>query len=317
MRRIVRRYIVKAPVFWRGVFVILLLVVLESVSCTKGPDKDSGAKEETILEIPPSREEVIPPEPFEPASDEVGRDIVSAQNAKVDPPDEADCAPPDNQQEKPRVAIIIDDMGNQSRLGEQFLALDMNLSFSFLPHAPFTRELEEQAWVKGHDILVHMPMEPRDPQWDPGQGTLYVDDSAENLALSVQTNLALVPHAIGVNNHMGSRFTEDRPAMYQFLRLVRDERLFFVDSMTSAASIGMDEAQEMGIKTARRHVFLDNVHSPEDICRQLKELITIARKNGGAIGIGHPNEVTLTALDRCRETLLEHVQLVGVHELIQ
>jgi polysaccharide deacetylase 2 family uncharacterized protein YibQ len=268
------------------------------------------------MEISPTDVEAASPALLDTRPEEEGREAPVRTDSTTGPDTES-CASPDDGQEKPRIAIIIDDMGNQRRLAEQLLALDLNLTYSFLPHAPFTQELEEQAWEQGHDILVHMPMEATDPQWDPGPGTLYIADSPEKLALSVRENLALVPHAIGVNNHMGSRFTEDRPAMHRFLRVVGDEGLFFVDSMTSSASTGLDEAREMGIRTARRHVFLDNVHSQEDICRQLKELISIARKKGKGIGIGHPNEATLTALGRCRETLLENVQIVGIHELVE
>jgi polysaccharide deacetylase 2 family uncharacterized protein YibQ len=231
-------------------------------------------------------------------------------------PVDQDCTELAGSQEKPRIAIIIDDMGNQQQIGAQLLDLDMNLTFSFLPYAPFTGELEEDAWARGRDILVHMPMEPKDPQWDPGPDALHVNDSLTQLTLAVEKNVALVPHAIGVNNHMGSQFTEDRFAMHQFLGIIRQKGMFFVDSATSEASIGMEEAHEMGIKTARRHVFLDNSHSQQDICRQLEELIKVAGKNGWAIGIGHSNEATLKALDHCRDRLLQYVRLVGVHELI-
>lgn len=219
--------------------------------------------------------------------------------------------------EKPRVAIIIDDMGNQHQIGEKLLELDLNLSFAFLPYASFTREQANTAWLKGRDILAHMPMEPKDSRWDPGPGALHVDDSMEQLVLSIEKNIALVPHAMGVNNHMGSLFTEDRQAMRYFLEVVRDKKLFFIDSVTSSASIAMQEAMNMGVKTAGRHVFLDNTHNTEDICRQLVALINVARKKGFAIGIGHPGEATLTALIRCRKTLLENVQLVGVNELVK
>ncbi len=299
-----------------GAFALLLMVVFELAACTKGAENESGSVDLDPLRVSRKEAAVVAPLTPEAAFEKPMKDV-AAPSGKSAPQGEEDCAPPDNQQEKPRIAIIIDDMGNRRGLGEQLLALDLNLTFSFLPHAPFTKELEEQAWDKGFDVLVHMPMEARDSQWDPGPGTLYINDSSEKLTSTVRQNLALVPHAIGVNNHMGSRFTEDRPAMHKFLGLIRDEELFFIDSTTSSASIGMEEAHEMGIKTARRHVFLDNVHTQEDICRQLKELIRIARKNGWAIGIGHPNEETLKALIRCRETLLENVRVVGIHELIQ
>jgi len=219
--------------------------------------------------------------------------------------------------EKPRIAVIIDDMGIQQQIGEQLLDLDLNLTFSFLPYAPFTPELEAKAWSGGHDVLVHMPMEPKDPQRDPGPDALYVLDPFELLNAAVEKNLAQVPHAIGVNNHMGSRFTEDRPAMNNFLGMIRQKGMFFVDSGTTAGSVGMAEAHSMGIRAIKRNVFLDNIQSQEDICRQLKEVIRIAQQEGWAVAIGHPNSATLTALSTCREVLLKYVKVVGVHDLIR
>lgn len=230
---------------------------------------------------------------------------------------EADgCAAPDKGKELPRVAIIIDDMGYHRKLGESLLALEMNLTFSFLPHAPFSREQGEQAWQQGHDILVHMPMEPLDPAWDPGPGTLYLADPLEEVARKVAQNLSSVPHALGINNHMGSRYTGDERAMRQFFKLLAGQDLLFVDSGTSSASVAMETARAMGFKSARRNVFLDNVQNQEGICRQLKLLVTEARKRGWAIGIGHPNEATLAALTSCREMLQGQVRLVGIHELV-
>lgn len=221
------------------------------------------------------------------------------------------------QKELPRIAIIIDDMGYHRQIGEDLLGLDLNLTFSFLPHAPFTAEQESLAWQQGHDILVHMPMEPKDSQWDPGPGTLYLDNSSSELSMTIRENLESVPHAIGANNHMGSSFTADRLAMHLFLGQLRKEGLFFVDSLTTPESIGAAEANEMGIKAGSRQVFLDNVQNEDNICRQLKKLIAYARRHGSAIGIGHPNRATFLALTRCREMLLKQVHVVGVHELVQ
>lgn len=228
-----------------------------------------------------------------------------------------DCNGLEQSEDKPGVAIIIDDMGQDQHIGDKLMALDLNLTFSFLPYAPFTPQLEAEAWNRGHDILVHMPMEPKDPQWDPGPGALYVQDSPDKLAEAAENNLARVPHAIGVNNHMGSLFTENRSVMRQFLSMIAGKGMFFIDSVTSGESVGMAEAQEMGIRTAKRNVFLDNIRTQEDICSRLKELICIAREQGGAIGIGHANETTVMALDHCRETLLEYVAVVGIHELVE
>ncbi len=216
----------------------------------------------------------------------------------------------------PRVAIIIDDMGYHRRLGAALLALGMNLTFSFLPHAPETPGQAEQAWRAGHDVLVHMPMEARDPAFNPGPGTLYLKDSPAEIRSLTEENLALVPHAVGMNNHMGSRYTENRPAMHEVLALLRQKGLFYVDSLTTPRSVGMDEARKMGIKTGRRRVFLDNVKTRKDICHQLKLLVAAAKKHGQAIGIGHPDEAMLMALTRCRDHLLRQVRIVGVHELV-
>lgn len=227
---------------------------------------------------------------------------------------ETEPAPEDG---KPKVAIIIDDMGYHQKIGNSLLALDMNLTFSFLPKAPFTLEQEEQAWQQGRDILVHMPMEARDSTWDPGPGALYLHLSPQEIRTAVAENLAAVPHAIGSNNHMGSRFTENREAMHEVLSVLKKRKLFFIDSYTTADSTGLDEARKMSIPTARRHVFLDNVQEQDKICRQLEQLVALAGKNGWAIGIGHPNQATLKALTRCRKQLLESVEIVSVHTLVQ
>lgn len=217
----------------------------------------------------------------------------------------------------PRIAIIIDDMGHHQKMGEELLDLDLNLTFSFLPQAPFTAEQEERAWQMGRDILVHMPMEPQDATLDPGPGALYLDASVESIFVTVGENLGHVPHAIGVNNHMGSKFTADRQAMHDVLLVMREKGLFFVDSLTVSGSLGVDEARKMGIKTGSRHVFLDNNQTQEDICRQLKRLVAYAKKHGEGIGIGHPNRATVDALKMCRELLLKQVQIVGIHELVK
>ncbi len=250
------------------------------------------------------------PEPFpfeEPGSDDP---------APAEPfPDE--CGVMTGTDEKPRIAIIIDDMGYHRQTGNALLDLDLNLTYAFLPYGPFTPDLEQRAWNRGRDILVHMPMEARDPAWDPGPGALYLADPPEARARLVAENLLRVPHAIGSNNHMGSRFTEDREAMDQFLSLLARRGLFFVDSITSSKSVGVESARAMGIRTAGRQVFLDNVQTREDICRQLRLLVKKAFARGWAIGIGHPNEATLTALTRCRSDLLDRVRVVGVRELVR
>jgi uncharacterized protein len=222
---------------------------------------------------------------------------------------------PGNLQDLPPIAIIIDDMGYQQRIGEALLELDLNLTFSFLPEGPFTPALQERAWRKGHDVLLHMPMEAHDPSWNAGEGTLLVADSPEAIARKVERSLAAVPRAVGINNHMGSLFTENREAMVLFLEQLEGRGLIFIDSVTTPRSIAMETARAMGIPSGRRLVFLDNSDSPGDICLQLHELIEQAVRHGGAIAIGHPGEATLDALAGCGAMLSGRVRIVPIRKL--
>lgn len=218
---------------------------------------------------------------------------------------------------RPQVAIIIDDMGYHQMLGERLLALDLNLTYSFLPLAPFTAKQAHIAHEKGSDILVHLPMEPKDPKWNPGNEALYVKDDNGVLQTKTQQLIGAVPHAIGANNHMGSLFSENGEAMQKVLLTLQKNGFFYIDSFTTAHSKGLEEAKRLNIPTNRRHIFLDNDHDPQKICKQIKKLIQLAQKNGSAIGIGHPNKATLTALTHCDKDLLATVDIVGAHNLVQ
>ena len=243
--------------------------------------------------------------------------LVNGMSPHVSLPEPDDCLEPSDREVLPRIAIIIDDMGHHKKMGGELLDLDLNLTFSFLPHAPFTQEQEQRAWQMSRDILVHMPMEPRDSSFNPGPGTLYLKDSAEIRNQFVEQNILRVPHAIGVNNHMGSKFTSNRRAMHEVMSVLKEKGLFFVDSLTTSSSVGASEARNMGVRTGRRSIFLDNSQTQEDICRQLKRLVTYAKKNGTGIGIGHPNRATVNALKSCKELLQQQVRIVGVRELMK
>ncbi len=219
--------------------------------------------------------------------------------------------------QRPRIAIIIDDMGHHQQLGRQFLQLDLNLSFAFLPDAPYSAELSATAYQSRRDILVHLPMEPKNPAKHPGANALSVQDTPEQIRQKMAGMLDAVPHAVGANNHMGSRFTEDSGAMQVVIDTLKNRSFFFIDSFTTVASRGLTVARQQGVPTAPRHVFLDAVQEPHQICRQIDQLVAGAKKRGWAIGIGHPHGATLTALTRYnRERLLE-VEIVGVHQLVE
>ncbi len=217
---------------------------------------------------------------------------------------------------RPRIALVIDDMGYHDKIGDALLELHLNLSFAFLPFAPYTQRQLELARHHHRDILLHLPMEATDPKWNPGAGALFVDMPAEELHHTVEEDLAAVPDAIGINNHMGSRFTEDEPAMRTFLSLLRPRHLFFLDSQTSAHSVGYHLAAELGIPALRRNVFLDNEQRKEKIKKQLDALIVLAKKQGIAIGIAHPHQETLDALRDFQRQPDPEVEMVAIHLLV-
>jgi polysaccharide deacetylase 2 family uncharacterized protein YibQ len=216
----------------------------------------------------------------------------------------------------PRVAIIFDDMGHHERLGERLLAFPFELNYSFLPFAPHTAKLENLAYLSGKTILLHLPLQAKGNSWNPGPGTLFLDDEPEVQQAKFEKCLREVPHATGVNNHMGSLYTEDQSAMTRLLHEIGDQSLFFVDSYTTSGSVGLQTAQELEIKSARRHVFLDNVLTEDTICLQLEKLVKIAEKRGRGIGIAHPHHITVEAIATCGEALRKRVQFVSVKKLL-
>ncbi len=217
---------------------------------------------------------------------------------------------------KPRIAIIIDDMGHRHQVGRDLIALDMGLSFAFLPFTSHTRSLMNLADQHGSDILLHLPMEASSQQWDPGPGGLYTGMTRAAIIAQVQKDLQDVPRAIGVNNHMGSKFTSDKASMQAALTPIKAQALFFLDSMTSSQSLAYTTAQELGIKTGRRDIFLDNEQNDAKIKSQLEKLIQRAKKNGTAIGIGHPYPATLATLKKEQWWLQSQVEIVRVSELV-
>jgi polysaccharide deacetylase 2 family uncharacterized protein YibQ len=216
----------------------------------------------------------------------------------------------------PKIPIIIDDMGYHRDIDRDLLHLDLNLSFSFLPHAPYTRELENVAYQLGRTVLLHLPLEARSSDYDPGPGALLLSQPTTERRQLLDDNLRRVPHAVGVNNHMGSRYSADESAMSELAELLALRQLFFVDSMTTAASQGYAAARKVGVPAAKRDVFLDNRQEREAICRQIEHLVTIGRWQGSGVGIGHPYPETLAALATCGRELLDQVELVGIEKLV-
>ena len=198
----------------------------------------------------------------------------------------------------PRIALIIDDIGFSFYRTRQFLDLEMPLTFSVLPRLRNSRDLATEIHERGHEIMLHQPMEPSNPEIDPGPGALYLGFSGDKIATVLEKNFETVPFAVGVNNHMGSRYTECRNDVYEVMKVINGDGLFFVDSLTTSRSTAYAAARHLHVPSACRNRFLDNNPVESAIHVQLRRLIQCAFKYGHAIGIGHPYPETVRALSR-------------------
>jgi uncharacterized protein len=195
------------------------------------------------------------------------------------------------------VAVIVDDMGNSMHEADALLAIDVPITFSIIPGFVKGKEVAEAAHRKGGEVMLHIPMEPKEYQQKPFEKNgLLLALSNEEIEKRLAGYLAAVPYVVGANNHMGSRFTEDRPKMLIVLSVLKGKGLFFIDSKTTPASVGDKLAREIGVPTASRNVFLDNDQDVAAIQAQLEKLAAMARKTGSAVGICHPHKTTLQAL---------------------
>jgi uncharacterized protein len=217
---------------------------------------------------------------------------------------------------EPRLAIIIDDLGYDRPAAEAVLQLPFRLTVSVLPDLPHSREIAEEAHRRGDQVLLHLPMEPEGSdrrgearELRPGMGQAAV-------AQMIAAMLATVPPAVGVNNHQGSLATADPELMAETMRVLRARRLFFIDSRTTAATVGYRAAREAGVPAAYRKVFLDDVPSREAVLRQLRRAARLAREQGWSIAIGHPHPATLEALrEALPEFQRENILLVFASDL--
>ena len=203
--------------------------------------------------------------------------------------------PPPGVTKRPAIAICIDDLGEDVAGTEKAMALPREVALSFLPYADTTPSLAEAAVWRGHLVLAHVPMQALGGQ-DPGPMTLKSGMAADEIARLLGWSLARVPGLVGINNHEGSLFTTDGTALGPVMATLRARHLFFFDSRTGSHSRAETEARAVGVMTAGRDIFLDDDQSQAAIAAQLERLAREARRNGVAIAIGHPHDVTLKLL---------------------
>jgi polysaccharide deacetylase 2 family uncharacterized protein YibQ len=198
---------------------------------------------------------------------------------------------------RPRIALIIDDIGYSVRRARQFLRLNIPITYSILPRVPYSRDLAIEIGDRGHEVMLHQPMQPYNSSLDPGPGALYEGDAPSKISGIIEENISEVPLAIGVNNHMGSRFTECQREIYETLKVIKNKDLFFIDSRTSNHSKAFKTARRLRLTADRRNVFLDTVRSESAIIFCLHQLSACSQRYGHAIGIGHPFPETARAIE--------------------
>lgn len=217
----------------------------------------------------------------------------------------------------PVLSIIIDDWGYFSTASEPMLAYPLPLTVAVLPHRFLSAELSELAHIAGHEVILHQPMEALDSSLSLGEGGIYLGMDKSEIAAKLKENLASLPVAVGLNNHMGSGATSDFQTMAAVLEVVKELGLFFVDSRTSTGSVVADVAQEVGVPFGENNLFLDNENDVEKIKDQLRKGLRLAKQQGHAVVIGHVRPATADALwEMLPELLASGVQLVPISSLL-
>lgn len=197
---------------------------------------------------------------------------------------------------QPRLAIVIDDWGYDWAAAGDFLTLDIPFTAAVLPYRAKSGEMAALLRQKGHEVILHLPMEPKNPAIDTGFGGITTDLSDEEIRRRVIQALAAVDGVVGVNNHMGSKATSDPRVMQAVLGVIQERGLYFVDSWTAPTSIAGQLAEELGMPTATNQAFLDHYDDVEKVKSQLERLIKRAQRDGQAIGVGHVRPQTYRAL---------------------
>ncbi len=198
----------------------------------------------------------------------------------------------------PLIALVVDDMGMARAWSQQVVGLLGPLTLAYLPYAEGLPEQTEQARLAGHELIVHLPMEADDPTADTGPNALTADLDDDEIRERLAWSLGRFGGYVGVSNHMGSRFTRDARVMAVVIDEVAARGLLYLDSRTTAETVGEALARDAGVPTTRRHVFIDNQADEDAIAARLADLETLARKQGYAVGIGHPRPETIAALAR-------------------
>jgi polysaccharide deacetylase 2 family uncharacterized protein YibQ len=217
----------------------------------------------------------------------------------------------------PTIAIVIDDIGFDVELARSFLELKPPPSLSILPTAPHAQVIAHEALGKGVELLLHLPMEPKETNGEESAaGVLLAKMGEAEFIETLNGHLSRVPGVKGVNNHMGSLLTEREDKMALLFRELKKRHLFFVDSRTTPHTVAAKVAADMKVPVASRSVFLDNELSQEAMRAQWDRLLVTARQQGHALAIAHPHQETLVFLREHLGDLRSKARVVRVADIV-
>jgi hypothetical protein len=197
---------------------------------------------------------------------------------------------------RPRIVLVIDDLGIDRKRTARIIAFKGPLTLSFLTYATDLRRQTAAARKAGHELLLHFPMEPLGKNIDAGPNALTGGQNLENVRRSLRWGLARFEAYVGVNNHMGSKFTGDAAGMAVVMEELKKRGLLFLDSRTTDKTVGGALALRMKVPLAERNVFLDHTNDVAAVKARLAETERLARRTGFAVAIGHPRDATIKAL---------------------
>ena len=195
--------------------------------------------------------------------------------------------------------IIIDDFGYRNdEVSDGFLSLGANLTFAVIPGHKYSRSFAKKAFKKGYEVIVHMPMESHVSSSGEEVFVLNTDMTSSEIESRMENVITHLPQAVGMNNHQGSKATENKRVMNVVGSVLKKYEKYFIDSRTTPESIAESMMMSLGVHTANRDVFLDNEADQYLINKQLDQLISTAQHKGSAIGVGHARPMTLQVLQK-------------------
>ncbi|KFN01118.1 divergent polysaccharide deacetylase family protein [Bacillus clarus] len=218
-----------------------------------------------------------------------------------------------------KVAIVIDDFGNNMKGTEKMLSLPIPLTVAVMPFLPSTKQDAVAAHKKGHEVIIHMPMEPikGKKEWL-GPKAITTDLSDTEIKNRVEQAIEEVPHAIGMNNHMGSKVTADERIMRIILSVCKKHGLFYLDSKTNPNSVVSKIGKELGVSIIENQLFFDDVYTAEHISKQAQLLIKKIQEKPVMVAIGHvgpPGEITSRVIESSIPRVREHADFIFLSDL--